>query len=85
MNIGAKKAMIIEQVNKVSDIDLIIGIKSVLDYADNRDQEIYNIPVAHQRLVMDRFEKTREDFERLLDWDEAKELVKINEEVQYIE
>jgi len=58
MNIEAIKAKIIGQVKKVTDNDLIIAIKSMLDFADNRDQEIYNIPIAQQSLVIDRFEMT---------------------------
>lgn len=76
MNIEAEKAMIIEQVKKVSDTDLISAIKSMLDYASTKDQEYYNIPLAHQNLVMERFDKSREHPENLLDWDEAKELLK---------
>lgn len=76
MNIEAEKAMIIEQVKKVNDTDLINAIKSMLDYAQTRDQEMYDIPKAHQNLVMERFEKIRENPDRLLDWDEAKESLK---------
>ena len=76
MNIEAERAKIIEQVKKVNDTDLINAIKSMLDYAQARDQEIYDIPKAHQNLVMDRFEKSRENPDRLLDWDKAKETLK---------
>ena len=76
MNIEAERAKIIEQVKKVNDTDLINAIKSMLDYAQIRDQEIYDIPEAHQNLVMERFEKTRENPDRLLDWDQAKEMLK---------
>ena len=76
MNIEAEKAKIIKQVKKVTDTDLINAIKSMLDYAENRDQEIYNIPLAHQSLVMDRFDKSREHPDMFLDWDEAKESLK---------
>ena len=44
MNIEAEKAMIIEKVKQVSDIDLISAIKSMLDYAQKRDQKVYDIP-----------------------------------------
>ena len=76
MNIEAEKAMIIEQVKKANDTDLISAIKSMLDYARNRDQGNYDIPEAHQNLVMERFEKTRENPDGLLDWEEAKETLK---------
>lgn len=76
MNIEAERAKIIEQVKKVNDTDLISAIKSMLDYAQTRDHEIYDIPEVHQHLVMERFDKSRENPERLLDWDQAKETLK---------
>ncbi|MDP2336031.1 MAG: hypothetical protein Q8N05_06205 [Bacteroidota bacterium] len=72
MNIEAQKAMIIEQVKLVNDTDLINAIKSMLDYAKKNENKVYDIPEAHQNLVMERFEKTREKPERLLNWDEAR-------------
>lgn len=76
MNIEAEKVMIIEKVKQVSDIDLISAIKSILEYAQKRDQKVYNIPENHQNLVLERFEKTRKNPDILLDWDEAKETLK---------
>lgn len=76
MNIEVEKAIIIEQVKTVNDMDLISAIKSMLDYAQNREQEIYDIPEVHQNLVMERFEKARENPESLMDWDEAKKVLK---------
>jgi hypothetical protein len=72
MNLQAQKAIIIEQVQQVNDSDLIAAIKSMLDYAKKKEQKVYDIPEAHQNLVMERFAKTRENPDRLLDWDEAK-------------
>lgn len=72
MNIEAQKAMIIEQVKLVNDTDLISAIKSMLDYAQKRDKKLYDIPETHQNLVMERFESTRENPDKLVDWDEAK-------------
>lgn len=72
MNIEAQKAKIIEQVKKVNDTDLINAIKSMLDYASKKEQKVYDIPEAHQNLVMERFEKSKKNPEKLLDWDEAK-------------
>lgn len=76
MNLEAEKAMIIEQVKQVNDIDLISAIKSMLDYAQKRDQKAYDIPEAHQNLVMERFDETRKNPDRLLNWEEAKETLK---------
>lgn len=76
MNLQAEKAIIIEQFRKVNDVNLIHAIKSMLDYALKNEQEILDVPEAHQNLVMERFEKVRKNPERLLNWDEAKETLK---------
>jgi hypothetical protein len=72
MNIDTEKALIIEQVKLVNDTDLIKAIKSLLDYGTKRGNEKYEIPEAQQNLVMERFEDTRKNPEKLLDWDEAR-------------
>jgi hypothetical protein len=72
MSIETQKAMIIEQVKQVNDTDLINAIKSMLDYAQKKDRKLYDIPETHQNLVMERFESTRENPDKLEDWDEAK-------------
>ena len=72
MNIKTQKAIIIEQFKQINDINLINAIQSMLDYALKKDKEKYEIPEAHQELVLERFEKVKEDPDRLLDWDEAK-------------
>jgi len=76
MDIQAQKAIIIEQFNRVNDVNLISAIKSLLDYASKKEEELYDIPEAHQTLVMERFEEVRKNPERLLDWDEAKKSLK---------
>jgi hypothetical protein len=73
MDIQAQKAMVIEQFKLVNDINLINAIKSILDYALKKEQENYEIPETHQNLVMERFEKIRQNPDRLLDWEEAKD------------
>jgi hypothetical protein len=75
MSIEAQKAMIIEQVKQVNDTDLINAIKSMLDYAQKKDRKLYDIPETHQNLVMERFESTRENPDKLEDWDEAKKML----------
>ncbi len=72
MNIQAQKAIIIEQVKKVDDINLINAIKNILDYAREKEMEIFDIPESQQKLVLERFDKVRKNPERLLDWHEAK-------------
>jgi hypothetical protein len=76
MNVQDQKAIIIEQFKHVNDVHLINAIKSMLDYALNKEQDNIEIPVAHQKLVMERFDKIRKDPDRLLDWDEAKKSLK---------
>jgi hypothetical protein len=76
MNIQAEKAIIIEQFKQVNDANLIHAIKNLLDYALKKEQESLDIPNAHQKLVMERFDKVRENPDRLLDWDKAKKTLK---------
>ncbi len=76
MNIQAEKAIIIEQFKQINDVNLIHAIKNMLDYALNKEQENSSIPEAHQKLVMERFDKARKNPDRLLDWDEAKKTLK---------
>jgi hypothetical protein len=77
MNMQSQKAIIIEQFKQVNDVNLINAIKSMLDYALKKDKEVFEIPEAHQKLVMDRFDKVRKKPERLLDWGEAKKSLKV--------
>ena len=72
MNIQAEKAIIIEQFRQLNDVNLIYAIKNMLDYALKKEQESLEVPEAHQKLVMERFDKVRKDPDRLLDWEEAK-------------
>ncbi|MBU2649736.1 MAG: hypothetical protein KKA81_02270 [Bacteroidetes bacterium] len=76
MNIQAEKAVIIEQFKQINDVNLIHAIKNMLDYALKKEQENLEVPEAHQKLVMERFDKVRKDPDRLLDWDEAKKTLK---------
>jgi hypothetical protein len=72
MNVQAQKAIIIEQFKQINDENLIKVIKSMLDYALNKEKEAYKIPDDQQKLVMDRFYEIRKNTEKLLDWDEVK-------------
>lgn len=71
MDIQAQKTIIIEQFKHLNDINLINAIKSILDYAIKKENDIYDIPEAHQQMVMERYDKVRKNPERLLDLDEA--------------
>jgi hypothetical protein len=76
MDIQAQKAIVIEQFKQVNDIKLINAIKSILDYALQKETDVYNIPEEHQNIVMERFENIRSNPDALLDWDEAKKTLK---------
>lgn len=76
MNIEEQKALVIEQFKQVNDIKLINAIKSILDYALQKETDVYNIPEEHQDIVMERFDKVRNEPDILLDWDEAKKTLK---------
>jgi len=76
MNVQAQKTIIIEQFKQVNDVNLINAIKSMLDYALKKEDDAFVIPEAHQKLVMERFDRVRKNPERLLDWDEAKKTLK---------
>ncbi len=75
MNIQTQKAIIIEQFQQVEDINLISAIKNMLDCASDKENEIFDIPISHQKIVTDRFEMVRANPERLMDWDEAKNML----------
>jgi ribosomal protein L7/L12 len=76
MNIQNEKEIIIEQFRQINDINLIKAIRNLLDYALKKEKEVYDIPEDHQNLVMERFDKVRNNPDRLLDWDEAKKTLK---------
>jgi hypothetical protein len=76
MNIEEQKALVVEQFKQVNDIKLINAIKSILDYALQKDTDVYNIPEEHQDIVMERFDKVRNEPDILLDWDETKKMLK---------
>jgi len=77
MNVQAQKAKIIEQFKQVNDVNLINAIKSMLDFALQKESDSFDIPEEQQRVVMERFEKVRKNPERLLDWDQAKKTLKV--------
>jgi hypothetical protein len=77
MNIQTQKEIIIEQFKKVNDAHLINAIHNLLEYALKKEQEKFDVPEAHQKLVMKRLEKVKKDPARLLDWDEAKKTLKV--------
>jgi hypothetical protein len=73
MNLQVQKTVIIEQFKLINDENLLNAIKNMLDFALNKEQEIFDIPEEHKEMVMQRFDMVRKEPERLLDWNEAKE------------
>jgi len=43
---------------------------------ESKTSDAMDIPEAHQKLVMDRFNKVRKTPDKLMDWDEAKKTLK---------
>jgi hypothetical protein len=76
MDIQTQKDVIIEQFKLLNDENLIQAIKNLLEYALKKEQESLEVPEAHQKIVMERFNKVRKDPDRLMDWDEAKKMLK---------
>lgn len=76
MDIQSQKAIIIEQFKKVDDINLINAIKSILDFASKKKDDLDDIPEEYQKLVMDRLKKVRNNPELLLDWEKVKAQLK---------
>lgn len=76
MNIQTQKAIVIEQFKKVNDIHLINAIKNLLDYALQKEEDIYDIPEEHKRIVRQRVKASEADPSRLLNWDEVKNRIK---------
>jgi len=77
MNLQTQKEIIIQQFRQVGDISLIYAINSLLEYVSKKEKEVLDIPEAHQKLVLERFDKVRKNPERLLDWAEAKKSLKV--------
>lgn len=81
---ASEKQLNKEMVKRIEDVDkmkpddkkMIYAIKNILDYALKKEQESLEVPEAHQKLVMERFDKVHKDPDRLLDWDEAKKTLK---------
>ena len=51
-----------------------LGFAKIAD--ETKTSDIMDIPEAHQKLVMDRFNKVRKNPDKLMDWDEAKKTLK---------
>lgn len=77
MNLQAQKALIIEQFKQVDDINLINAVKNLLDAATAKEKQSDEISQAHQKIVLDRFDRIKNNPDRLLDWEEAQKTLKV--------
>lgn len=68
LNIELSVNQLIVAVKQLSPKDRL----KVNDAIWNEDMEI---PVEHQRIVLERLEKSKENPERLLDWDEVSKIL----------
>lgn len=74
INISLSFNQVVDIVKQLSPNEKL-RLKKVLQGEDTNSDTI-DIPEEHQKLVMDRFEKVRNNPERLLDWNEAKKTLK---------
>ena len=76
MDIQIQKSLIIEQFKQVNDINLLNAIQSMLEYALTKKEKDLVISKAHQDLVIDRYQDAVNNPDTLLDWDDAKNMLK---------
>ena len=72
MDIQAEKINIIKQFKQINDIDLIHAIKSLLDYARNKEQSDSDRDVSEnqKQIVRGRIKKYEDSPESYLTWHE---------------
>lgn len=57
-------------------MELVKNLGFVKVTKESKMSDRLDIPEAHQKLVMDRFNKVRKNPDKLMDWDEAKKTLK---------
>jgi hypothetical protein len=77
MDLQAEKSTIIEQFKQINDIDLIHAIKSLLDYALNKEKSDAEneIPESHKEIVRGRIKKYQENHESYLNWSDIEQKI----------
>lgn len=69
-------------INENIDFDQLLVVIKQLSPADKIKlnefmwQENFEIPIEHQKLVLERIEKSKFDTKRMLDWEEASKTLK---------
>ncbi len=71
MNIETEKTTIAKNFKRLKDPELILSIKNLVDYGIKKQQEqdVYNIPESHKKIVRARIKSLKKD--ELLDWDKV--------------
>jgi len=76
MNIQAERSHIIEQLNHVSDINVIKAIKNILIFASKKEKvSDFVIPEWHKEIVRERIKNTKP--KDMLKWDDVKDSFKL--------
>ena len=71
MNIETEKTAIAKNFKQLKDPELILSIKNLVSYGINKqkEQDVYNIPERHKKIVRARIKSLKK--EELLDWDKV--------------
>ena len=71
MNIETEKTAIAKNFKQLKDPELILSIKNLVSYGINKqkEQDVYNIPESHKKIVRARIKSLKK--EELLDWDKV--------------
>ena len=77
MNIKTEKTAIAKNLKRLKDPELILSIKNLINYgiSKQKEQDVYNIPESHKRIVRARIKSLKKD--ELLDWDKVQNKFRI--------
>ena len=68
MTLQAQKSLVIEQFKQVNDINLIMAIQSMLEYARTKSEQTDLITADHKKLVRHRIKTA--DKSKMINWDD---------------
>lgn len=77
MNIQAERTQIVEQINHVTDINLLKAIKNLLAFASAKEK-VYDVIVSDQqkKMVRERVKKYKTDPENVITWNDIEAKIK---------
>jgi len=61
MNIQEEKALIVERLDKINDLDLLLAIKNLMDFGLKMESTHYNIPNHHKTILDQRLDALEEN------------------------